>query len=104
MAGYNMEHKEVKWSLWSRYGREAGGFAEYKQVMEWMHNLKEGAEKGIETAPNEVSVYGRRMHDYTGKLLEIRLYRATYITRQELEAVRLTSPHDTFLYIEKQEA
>lgn len=94
--------KVIRWSQWSPIaGMIRCGEAPYRTIMNWMKDLERDAKKCLDAQDKPHAVYGRVMHDYEGRLSEIRLYSATYLTDEELEAVAFANVFDTFYVVHK---
>ena len=91
--------KEVKWSQWGpKEGMIRCGRTEYKTAMKWMQDLGKDAKECLKGQDKGHAIYGRKMHDDTGRITEIRFYCDTYLTDEELDVVARANPMDT-LYV-----
>ena len=90
---------EVKWTQWEPgYGMIRCGRKGYKELMQWMAEIGRDAMQCVKTADKPHAIYGRKMHDDTGRLVEVRFYCNTYLDDNELEAIARCNPMDT-LYV-----
>lgn len=101
---YRQDEKVVKWTQWSTSGMIGHGQKKYGELMEIMSELGKGAAEAVREQEKPVAVYGRLIHDDTGRLTEVRLYLNTYITEAELDALKITLPRDRFYVARKEEA
>lgn len=93
---------DIKWSQWSpNEGMIRCGISDYKTIMGWIRNLGMDAKECLAAAEKPHAIYGRVMHDDTGRLSEIRLYCDTYLDDAELDVVATLNPLDTFYVAHK---
>lgn len=101
---YRQDEKIVMWSQWRPEGMVGQGEMAYGELKKRMRDLGELAKDAIKEQEKPVAVYGRVIHDDTGRLTEVRLYFDTYITEAELDALKITLPRDRFYVARKEEA
>ena len=101
MKDYNMNERVFKWSQWDKGGMIRCGEAKYKDIMKWMQELGLDAKKCLKGSDKNHAVYGRKIHDDTGRLIEVRLYCNGYVDDIELEAITRGQPLDTFYVAHK---
>lgn len=100
---YRQDEKVVRWSQWSPAGMVGRGEMAYVELKKIMNELGKGAAEAVKEQEKPVAVYGRVIHDDTGRLTEVRLYLDTYITEAELDALKITLPMDRFYVARKEE-
>ena len=88
----------VKWSQWSPHGMIRCSERELSEVMKWVHKLGSEAHKLVRTSDKPHAVYARKIHDESGKLVEVRLYCETYLDDGELAKFAMNHPND-ILYV-----
>ncbi|MBQ3326190.1 MAG: hypothetical protein IJG86_00205 [Clostridia bacterium] len=99
---YRQDEKIVRWSQWSPNGMIRCGEKTYGELMRIIQELGKEAKEAVKGQEKPHAVYGRKMHDYTGRLTEIRLYCDAYLDDAELDAVAIVNPLDTFYVAHKQ--
>lgn len=100
---YRQDEKVVRWSQWSPSGMTGHGQKKYGELKKIMNELGKGTAEAVKEQEKPVAVYGRVIHDETGRLTEVRLYLDTYITEAELDALKITLPMDRFYVARKEE-
>lgn len=77
------------------------GARDIKTLMSWMTEIGKDAKSYLKYHENRHAIYGRKMYDDDGKLLEIRFYQDTYMTDKELDEITRKCPHDVFYVAHK---
>ena len=88
----------LKWTQWGRSGLFRCGRAGYKTITGWLKQLGLDAAKELQKQEKPHALYGRTIHDDSGKLSEIRLYCNIYLDDNELDKLAHDHPHET-LYV-----
>lgn len=90
---------DVKWTQWSpELGMYRCGRANYDQLMRWMVDLGKDAAKCLREQDKPHAVYGRKIYDDQGEIVEIRFYSNTYLDDDELDERARACGHD-LLYV-----
>ena len=94
-----MIEKNLKWTQWSKsLGMIRCGYTDYEMAMLWLTDLGKEAKECLKKSDKPHAVYGRKMYDDNGNLIEIRYYCDTYMTDEELNKASQDVGHD-ILYV-----
>lgn len=96
---YNQDEEKFKWSQWSPdEGMIRCGIASYHQIMIMMQELGADAKRCVKKSDKPHAIYGMTVHDFMGRITEIRLFADNYVSDGELEAIAKGHPLNT-LYV-----